>query len=131
MTARLALAVGIGLLVVSSTVLTATTYLGKRVDTDEVPIFAFQVLWVSLPFLVLALKPVKSVAAWAVGLIATLALWAAYFYSAAVSQRDHSGVNFGIAFLLLLSPFLILGLSVLAARLQARGVPGGREGGRH
>jgi hypothetical protein len=95
-------------------------YLSVRVDADEVPVFAIQILWVALPFIVLALKPVNSLPAWVAGLIATVVLWTAYFYSAVLSRRDHSGVNFGIVFLLLLSPFAILGLSVATARIQER-----------
>jgi peptidoglycan/LPS O-acetylase OafA/YrhL len=125
------IALGIGILTVSSTVILASVYLGSLVDTDDIFFLVMQVLWVSIPFLVLALKPVDSVMAWIVGLIATLALWAAYFYTAFISHRDHSGVDFGMVFALLLSPFLILALSLLAARLERGAVAHGSEGAGH
>ena len=92
---------------------------------DELPIFAFQIFMVAMPFLVLAMAGIVARRPWMTGLALTLALWAYYLLDALVLAEPGSGANIGLGLLMLASPVLI---SVICILIGVRGKTGRRPG---
>ena len=116
-------ALAIGLLVVAASV--AITSLGGRPVQrdqlgDEMPILAFQVFMVAIPFLVLATAGISTRRPWIAGLGLTLALWSYYLLDALVLAVPGRGVNIGLGLIMLASPLLISVVCVALARTDMK-----------
>lgn len=104
------LALAIGLLTVAANAGVFSAATGNPINlADEWSAFLFQILLVAAPFGLLALFGVRDRAAWVLGLGVTALLWGYYLYDGIRYQLsgDTSGVNMGLAFLLMVSPVFI------------------------
>ena len=116
-------ALAIGLLVVAASV--AITSLGGRPVQrdqlgDEMPILAFQMFMVAIPFLVLATAGISTRRPWIAGLVMTLALWSYYLLDALVLAVPGRDVNIGLGLIMLASPLLISVVCVALARTDMK-----------
>ena len=68
-------------------------------------------LMLALPFGYLALDGTKARLPWVVAIGLTAIFWGALIVSAWIAGRNQSGVNFGMVFVMLSSPFVITGLT--------------------
>lgn len=114
-------ALGIGAAVVAAEDLLFSLLTGRPLSfaADVQPVSA---LFVALPFLVLAITGARTRLPWLVGLALTLGLWG-YFLNAGVSYQWHpdgSGVNIGLAFIMLASPLVFTPILLAVHMLQAR-----------
>ena len=111
----LAIAIGIGtvafVVLVLSTVAVRPLNLG-----EEWGIFLVQVVLVATPFVILALAGVRDRVPWILGGVLTAALWGYYLFDGI----RYPGVNFGLAFLMLVSPVIISGACLVAAGVRRR-----------
>jgi hypothetical protein len=89
---------------------------------EEWGVFLFQALIVAIPFGLLALSGVRDRIPWLVGLALTTAFWGYYLFDGIRYQLggDKSGVNFGLAFLMLASPAVISAACLVAAKARHR-----------
>jgi hypothetical protein len=118
------LSVSIGAAVVLVDRLLFGWFLGRPVDLSEPVALLVNTVLVSVPFIVLALRGSRRLAPWLVGLALTCALWWHALQKGIAYQRapDGSGVDMGLAFLMLLSPAFIAGACVgLDEALRRRG----------
>ena len=116
-------ALAIGLLVVAASVVIASLG-GRPIQRDqlgdEMPILAFQVFMVAIPFLVLATASISTRRAWIAGLGLTLALWSYYLLDALVLAVPGRGANIGLGLIMLASPLLISIVCVALARTDMK-----------
>ena len=78
-----------------------------------------QVLMVSFPYLVLATFGVTARRPWLAGLCLTVAFWGHYLWD--IIHYEGGGANIGLGILMMLSPILITGASLLALATLADG----------
>lgn len=116
-------ALAIGLLVVAASVVIASLG-GRPIQReqlgDEMPILAFQVFMVAIPFLVLATAGISTRRAWIAGLGLTLALWSYYLLDALVLAVPGRGASIGLGLIMLASPLLISIVCVALARTDMK-----------
>lgn len=116
-----ALVIAASIAFVAGFTLTFMAVTGRDIDlTEEWSSLLFQVAMVAIPMLLLLGLGETRRVPWAICIFLTILFWSTYFWSGIASQRNHSGVNFGVAFLMLASPLLISLASVGAARLSKR-----------
>ena len=84
---------------------------------EEWPFPVIQILLASAPFGILAFRGVKSKLPWLVAGVLTISFWAAFFYSVWLAARDQTGANIGMGLLVLASPIVIVGGTLIAATL--------------
>ena len=114
------MALAIGLVTITLVSLTFSLVTGNPLNLrEEMGVFLFQVLMVAAPFGVLSLGRVHERTPWLVGLALTAAFWGYYLFEGISYQLsgDRSGVDFGLAFLMMLSPVVIAACSLGAAKL--------------
>jgi hypothetical protein len=80
----------------------------------------FQISIVAIPMLLLLALRESGRFPWATCIFLTLFFWSLYLWSGIASHRNRSGVNFGVAFLMLASPFVISAASIGTAALSKR-----------
>lgn len=85
--------------------------------------FLFQVLLIAAPFGLLSISGIKSKVPWLVGVALTVAFWGYYLFTGVRYQLsgDRSGVDFGLAFAMLLSPLIIFAICFAVAKAGTRG----------
>ena len=90
---------------------------------EEWGVFLFQMVLVAVPFGLLALAGIRHKAPWIMGGALTAALWGYYLFDGIRYQLsgDRSGVNFGLAFLMLASPVIISGACLVTAQFRKPG----------
>jgi hypothetical protein len=89
--------------------------------TDEWGVFLFQIMIVSIPFVLMAFAGIHSLKPWLVGCLLTAAFWGYYFYVGISSRGDNTGANIGLGLLMLVSPILISGACIFIARWRGQG----------
>jgi hypothetical protein len=113
-------ALAIGIFTVSAVTGIHSMLTGARLNlAEELPIFLFQILVVSIPFLLLALLNIRSALPWLVGVILTGALWSYYLYDAVSHHGDGRGANIGLGLILLASPFVISTICLVLGRRES------------
>lgn len=85
---------------------------------DEWAVFLFQMLVVATPFFLLALLGVRARTPWLVGIALTAAFWGLLLYVGVTSYGDGTGANIGLGLLMLASPFVISGATLVAGRRE-------------
>ena len=133
---RLLISLAIGILVVSAA--NAFAYLVMRIPfawEDEYAVIIFQIVIVSLPFIIISLTGARSPAPWVAGLGMTVALWGFYVFDAWSSRGSGEGANIGLGLLMLMSPVVISAVCMAIAKPAAartparnRARPGSRAG---
>ena len=74
--------------------------------SEEWPFQLFQGVLLAIPFGYLAIGGTRDWLPWSVASLLTVLIWGAYIVSIISSARDHSGVNFGMTLVMLMSPFV-------------------------
>jgi hypothetical protein len=118
------LAIGIGLVTVVVNAGAFSEITGNPLNlAEEWSVFLFQILLAAAPFGLLAYFGVRDRSAWVLGIGLTAILWGYYLYDGIRYQLsgDTSGVNMGLAFLLMASPiFISIACFALAAWKRRR-----------
>lgn len=110
-------AFAIGVLTITVVNVTSSTVKGTHLNLqDNFPNFLFQILLVSIPFLVIAFLGITATTPWMIGIVLTVGLWGYYLYDS-LSRLD---ANIGLAMLLMASPILISAACLLALRVKTR-----------
>ena len=110
----LALAISIGLVILYETVWAWVVGHGRRLD--EWGFYAFLVVQMGLPFMVLAVAGTRDLLAWTMAFVLTAALWGYGLFD----LTRTTGVNFLLGFVLLLSPLVIAASSLVIAGIRGR-----------
>jgi len=114
-------ALAIGIFTVSAVAGIHSMLTGARLSlAQELPIFLFQILLVSTPFLLIAVLSIRSAFPWIVGIILTGALWGYYLYDAVSHYGEGRGANIGLGLILLASPLAISAVCVALGRRERR-----------
>ena len=111
-----ALAIGVSAVTVFNILFSLLTDSSLNVR-DEMAVFILQIVMVSSPFVLLAVLGIGNRKSWLVGILLTTAFWGYYFLDAFLKRGDGTGVNIGLALLMLASPLIIAIASVFAARI--------------
>jgi hypothetical protein len=116
---RYLVALALGVLTVALFYLGIIVALGppRSISPEEWPFLLFQILLAAAPFALLVRRGIRAWLPWIVGIALTLCFWAAFFASTLVAARDKTGANIGMGLIMFVSPFLIAGGALLAARL--------------
>ncbi len=92
----------------------------RSISSEEWPIILWQVLLVALPFGLLALAGIRARMPWLVAIGLTIGFWVAFFVSILIASRNGTGVNIGMALIMLVSPILIVCGAWTAASVSSR-----------
>lgn len=114
-------ALAIGALTIAIVSVTFSLSTGSPLNLqEEFGVFLCRMLMVAAPFGVLSLSGVYDRLPWAVGLGLTAAFWGYYLFEGVIYQLSDatSGVNFGLAFLLMLSPVIISAACLGTAKMS-------------
>lgn len=90
----------------------------RSIPPEDWPFLLFQILLAAAPFALLVRRGIRARLPWIVAIVLTLCFWAAFFASMLVAARDQTGANIGMGLVMFVSPLLIAGGALLAARLD-------------
>jgi hypothetical protein len=92
----------------------------RRTPGEDWPFALFEGMLLAIPFGYLALEGSKAWLPWIVAMVLTIFFWGAVIASVIASVRDRSGVNFGIAFVMLAAPFVVTAAAWFAVQATKR-----------
>lgn len=87
---------------------------------DEAGVIVAQIAMVSFPSIIISLLGAKKSTPWLIGLAMTAAIWGIYIIDARSRSGSGTGANIGLGLLLLISPIIILGVSLVLMRRDER-----------
>lgn len=83
---------------------------------DEWPTYVFQIFLVFIPFFFLAVSNVRRLIPWFIAAGLTALIWGFVLYVGVSAYGNGQGAYIGLGWLLIVSPFIISGPTIVAAR---------------
>lgn len=83
--------------------------------SEEITVLLFNLVWLSIPFLMCVFTDRYFIVAWSTALVGTLLFWAAYVTSGMIAEPAE-GANIGMGILMLLSPIIISIACIISTR---------------
>jgi len=114
-------ALGIGISIAFGILLAIDVLSDRALDLkEEYVVITFFFVWITLPFVLLAVLGLRVLTPWVVAIVTTLLLWTYILYDAFSNQGMGRGVNIGLGVIYLISPVIITTISVIFARRHLR-----------